>query len=85
MSVDRTTKVLLALILVTLCALLVRGEAPSALAQSRPAASEDTAIVYLGGTMAYVVSGGMISFWETDTVNNKPKLVMYDSKPLPSR
>ena len=86
MSIDRTTKVLLTLILVALCAPLIRGEVTPALAQSRAVTSDNPAIVYLGGgTMAYIVSGGMISFWEVDTVNGKPKLVMYDSKPLPSK
>ncbi len=87
MSIDRVTKVLLTLILVALCALLIRGEVTPALAQSRPASTDNPAIVFLGpnGTMAYVVSGGMISFWEIDTVNGKSKLVMYDAKPLPSK
>lgn len=85
MSVDRTTKVLLSAILLMLCVLLIRTEVTPALAQSSPVPSGNTAIVSLGGTMAYVVSGGMISFWETDTVNGKPKLVMYDSKPLPAK
>ena len=82
MSVDRMTQALLALILVALCALLIRGEITPALAQSRSATTGNPAITFLGpnGTMAYVVSGGMISFWEVDTVNGKPKLVMYDSK-----
>ncbi len=87
MPIDRTTKVLLALIIVALCALLIRGEATPALAQSRSATADNPAITFLGpnGTMAYVVSGGVISFWEVDTVNGKSKLVMYDSKPLPSK
>ncbi len=87
MSVDRTTKALLSLILVALCALLIRGEVTPALAQSRPVTADNPAITFLGpnGTMAYVVSGGMISFWEVDAVKGKSKLVMYDAKPLPSK
>ena len=85
MVADKTTKVLLALILVALCALLLRLEVAPALAQSPQSSSEGVAIAHLGpdGTMAYVVSGGKISFWETDMVNGKLKLVMYDVQPLP--
>ncbi len=85
MAADKTTKVLLALILTALCALLLRSEVAPALAQSPQSSTQGVAIAFLGpnGTMAYVVSGGKISFWETDTVNNKPKLVMYDVQTLP--
>ena len=87
MSVDRTTKILLTLILAALCALLIRGEMTPVLAQSRPATTDNPAIAFLGpnGTMAYVISGGMISFWEVDTVNGKAKLIMHDAKPLPPK
>ena len=85
MAADRTTKILLVLILVVLCALLFRQETVPALAQSRDMVRENPAIAFLGpnGTMAYVVSGGKISFWEVDTVKGNAKLVMYDAKPLP--
>lgn len=87
MATDRTTKILLLLIFAALCALLFRQEAPLALAQSGGTTRDNPAIAFLGpnGSMAYVVSGGKISFWETDTVNGKPKLVMYDSEPLPAK
>jgi len=86
MKADLTTKLLLALVLAALCALLIRGAGTPALAQSQPAPSTGTvAIAPIGATMVYVVSGGRISFWETDTVNGKPKLVMYDSQPLPTK
>lgn len=86
MKADLTTKLLLALVLAALCALLIRGETTPALAQSQPVPSTgNIAISPIGGTMAYVVSGGRIRFWETDTVNGKPKLVMYDSQPLPTK
>ena len=85
MVADNTTKVLLALILAALCALLLRTEVAPALAQPPQPSSQGAAIAFLGpdGTMAYVVSDGKISFWETDMVNNTPKLVMYDVQPLP--
>jgi hypothetical protein len=88
MKADLTTKLLLALVLAALCALLIHGVGTPALAQSQPAPSTDTpAIAVLGsnGSLAYVVSGGKISLWEAIYIKGKPKIVMQASEPLPAR
>ena len=84
MTSDRTTKVLLALILVALCALLIRGEVTPAFAQSQLAPNANAVAISspaLGA--AFVVSRGKISYWENDNSTGTLKLKMYDSKPLP--
>ena len=85
--VDRTTKILLALIVVALSTIYVH----LVLSQSNPAEQTDTAPtprgnagVVVNGTYTYVVSDGYLSIWNTQNVNGHDQLVMVDTKPLPS-
>ncbi|GEM_PF-6462662 len=90
MSIDRTTKVLLTLILMALCVLLFRqGPAPVLAAPIPGTAAQATTMIYHEGSGTtselFVVSNGTLSLWYTsqDSQNN-PKLTLADSKPLPS-
>ena len=90
MSVDRTTKVLLTLILMALCVLIFRQEPRAAMAAPVPGATpQTTAMIYHEGSGStnelFVVSDGKLSLWYTGSDSqNIPKLYLADSKPLPS-
>ena len=79
--VDRTTKILLALIFVALCALYVH----LVLQQTADApAVPPSAVVTTNGSMTYVVSGGYVSVWDMEMQDGKNRLVLVDQKPLPA-
>ena len=85
--VDRTTKILLALIFAALCAiyvhLVVSQSSPADQTVTMPAPHANAGIV-VNGPYTYVVSDGYLSIWNTQNVNGKDQLTMVDSKPLPS-
>ncbi len=84
--IDKTTKVLLSLILIVLLALLLRPVISPAVAQSSTPhlpTSSNVAIVEDSFGM-YVVANGYLSWWYAQPdLKGHGKLILRDAKPLP--
>ena len=90
MALDRTTKVLLTLILMALCVLIFRqGPAPALAAPIPGTAAQATTMIYHEGSNVpselFVASNGTLSLWNINTDGQgHTTLGLADSKPLPS-
>ena len=82
--IDKTTKVLLSLILAALLALLLRPLVSPAVAQAPHLPTGSNVAIVEDSFGMYVVANGYISWWYAQPdLKGHGKLILRDAKPLP--